>query len=83
MWRRSSKGPASLIKGGENGLLVPMESAEALAEAATCALTDAALRARLIAGGIAEIEGRFSERAVVAQWADLFARYGAAPGATA
>ena len=77
----ASKGPASLIRDGENGLIVPMESPEALAEAATRALTDAALRARLIAGGTAEIEGRFSEVAVVAQWAALFSRYGVSPGA--
>ena len=77
----ASKGPASLIRDGENGVLVPMESPDALAEAATRSLTDAALRAKLIAGGTAEIEGRFSEAAVVAQWAALFAQYGVTPGA--
>ena len=77
----ASKGPASLIRDGENGLIVPMESPEALAEAAMSALTDASLRAKLIAGGMAEIEGRFSEAAVVAQWAALFAQYGVTPGA--
>ncbi len=79
----ASKGPASLIRDGDDGLLIPMEDPAALAEAAGRALTDQALRARLIAGGAARIAGDFSERAVVAQWTDLFARYGVTPGATA
>ena len=74
----ASKGPAALVKNGDDGLLVPLEDPDALVRAVQDLLGDADLRARLIAGGQARLEREFSPDAVVAQWRDLFARLGAA-----
>jgi glycosyltransferase involved in cell wall biosynthesis len=59
-------------------LLVPLEDSDALARAVRALLDDAALRARVIAGGQARLDREFSPDVVVAQWRDLFARLGAA-----
>jgi glycosyltransferase involved in cell wall biosynthesis len=74
----ASKGPAALVHDGEDGLLVPLEDSDALARAVRALLDDAALRARVIAGGQARLDREFSPDVVVAQWRDLFARLGAA-----
>ena len=74
----ASLGPAALIRDGEDGALVPIDDAEALAAAAQHLLDDPTLRARMIQAGQARIAAEFSEAEVVAQWRDLFARYGAA-----
>lgn len=74
----ASMGPAALVNSGEDGLLVPLEDPDALALAVRTLLADAALRARVVAGGQARLDGEFSQATVVGQWRDLLARYGAA-----
>ena len=73
----ASQGPAALIREGEDGLLVPIDDATALAEAVRRLLDDPMLRIRLAQNGHARVEGEFSQSAVVAQWRDLFADFGA------
>lgn len=74
----ASQGPAALIADGEDGLLVPVDEAEALAEATRRLLADPMLRIRLVQNGSGRVEAEFSEAAVVAQWRALFSDYGAA-----
>ncbi|HMO43415.1 MAG TPA: glycosyltransferase [Phenylobacterium sp.] len=74
----ASQGPAALIRDGDDGLLVPVDDAEALAAAVRRLLDDPMLRIRLAQNGLARVEGEFSQAAVVAQWRDLLADYGAA-----
>jgi glycosyltransferase involved in cell wall biosynthesis len=74
----ASKGPAALIADGENGLLVPIDDPEALAAGVRRLMDDPALRKRLALSGAARVESAFSKAAVVAQWRELFADFGAA-----
>lgn len=74
----ASQGPGALIRDGEDGLLAPVDDAEAFAAKVSAAVADASLRVRLSAAGRARIARDFSETAVVGQWRDLFARYGGA-----
>ena len=74
----ASQGPAALIRDGEDGLLTPIDDADALAANIRRLLDDGALRAELARAGLERVEGEFSETAVVAQWRSLFADYGAA-----
>lgn len=73
----ASQGPAALIEDGEDGLLVPVDDADALAQAVRRLLNDPMLRIRLAQQGGARVESEFSEAAVVAQWRELFDDYGA------
>jgi glycosyltransferase involved in cell wall biosynthesis len=73
----ASQGPGALIRDGEDGLLAPVDDAAALAAQVRRLLDDPMLAIRLIQNGHARVEGEFSEGAVVAQWRDLFAEYGA------
>lgn len=73
----ASQGPAALIDEGRDGLLAPVDDADALAAAARRLIEDPALRARLAAAGRARVAGEFSEAVVVEQWRALFARLGA------
>lgn len=73
----ASKGPAALIRDGEDGLLVPIDDAAALAERTAALLADPMQRIRLIQNGHARVEGEFSEAAVVAQWRTLLTDLGA------
>jgi glycosyltransferase involved in cell wall biosynthesis len=73
-----SQGPSALIRQDEDGLLVPVDDAEALAAAVRRLLDDPLLRIRLVQHGAERVEAEFSEAAVVAQWRQLFADYGAA-----
>ena len=70
-------GPASLIRDGEDGFLIPIDNHQALADKARIMLSDAELRKSFISAGRARVAADFSEAAVVAQWRDLLARYGA------
>lgn len=72
----ASQGPAALIRDGEDGLLVPIDDAEALTGAVRRLLDDPLLKIRLIQNGHERVAAEFSEAAVVAQWRDLFADLG-------
>jgi glycosyltransferase involved in cell wall biosynthesis len=74
----ASQGPGALIRDEEDGLLAPVDDAEALAAQVRRLLAEPMLPIKLIQNGHARVEGEFSEAAVVAQWRELFARYGAA-----
>ena len=74
----ASQGPAALIHDGEDGILTPVDDADALAANIRRLLNDPTLRAELARAGLERVEGEFSETAVVAQWRSLFADYGAA-----
>jgi glycosyltransferase involved in cell wall biosynthesis len=73
----ASQGPAALIRDGEDGVLVPVDDAEALAAGVRRALDEPMLRIRLIQNGWDRVESEFSEAAVVAQWRALLAELGA------
>jgi glycosyltransferase involved in cell wall biosynthesis len=73
-----SQGPKALIRDGDDGLLVPIDDADALAERIRRLLAEPMLRGRLAAAGGVRVESEFSEAAVVGQWKALFADYGAA-----
>jgi len=72
-----SQGPKALIEPGKDGLLAPVDDADALAECVRHLLADKALRDRIMRRGKKRVELEFSEAAVVAQWATLFRDYGA------
>ncbi|MDO9247983.1 MAG: glycosyltransferase, partial [Phenylobacterium sp.] len=74
----ASQGPKALIRDGEDGLLAPVDDADALTTAVRRLMADATLRTQLAAAGRARVAAEFSESAVVAQWKSLFADYGAA-----
>nr|WP_281069975.1 glycosyltransferase family 4 protein [Pelomicrobium methylotrophicum] len=63
-------GPREIIKHGENGLLVPPEDVDALAQALDRLWRDAALRARLGAAAV-EVRERFSKERVLALWEQM------------
>lgn len=65
-------GPRELIKHDENGLLVPIENANALADAMKKLAGDADLRMRLSAAGRKEYEAEFSEERVVTLYKEFF-----------
>jgi glycosyltransferase involved in cell wall biosynthesis len=73
-----SQGPKALIQHGDDGLLTPVDDADALAAATRRLLDEPMLRARLAAAGASRVEAEFSEAAVVGQWKALFADYGMA-----
>jgi glycosyltransferase involved in cell wall biosynthesis len=70
----ASDGPRGLIAAGRDGLLVPVNDAEALAGAMHRVADDRALAAALAAAGRASYESRFTETAVVRDYLDFFAR---------
>jgi glycosyltransferase involved in cell wall biosynthesis len=72
-----SQGPKALISEGRDGLLTPVDDAEALAGGVQRLLADGTLRSRLVAGGRRRVAGEFSEAAVVERWKRLFADLGA------
>jgi glycosyltransferase involved in cell wall biosynthesis len=72
----ASKGPAFLVRPGEDAVLCPLEDHAAVAEGVKALIADAALRARFITAGRQRIETEFSEQVVVAAWAALFERFG-------
>jgi len=72
-----SQGPKALIRHDDDGLLVPVDDADALAAGVRRLLGDPALRTRFTDAGSARVEAEFSEAAVVGQWKTLFADYGA------
>ncbi len=73
----ASQGPAALIREGQDGMLVPVDDPTALAAGIQRLLGEPTLRARLADAGRLRVAGEFSKPAVVAQWRQLFADYGA------
>lgn len=73
----ASQGPGALIRDGQDGLLVPVDDAEALAFAARRLIEDRELAMRLARAGAERVATEFGEAAVVSQWRELFAQYGA------
>lgn len=73
----ASQGPKALIESGKDGVLVPVDDADALAEAVGRLIGDAAMRKRLARRGLQRVQLEFSEAAVVDRWKTLFADYGA------
>ncbi|MDX2144002.1 MAG: glycosyltransferase [Rhodospirillaceae bacterium] len=67
-----SEGPGALIADGEDGLLVPVDDAVALASAAKRVLADRGLAQRLVAGGRRKSRDTYSEAAVVARYLEVF-----------
>lgn len=61
----ASQGPSQLVKHGVDGLLVPVDDADALAESVNRVLVDAELAARLAVAGRNSFQARFTEAAVV------------------
>jgi glycosyltransferase involved in cell wall biosynthesis len=74
----ASKGPAALITDGEDGRLVPIDDAPALAAAVGELIADPALRARLAEAGRARVGAEFSKAVVVGRWRALFEELGSA-----
>lgn len=74
----ASQGPGALIRDGADGRLVPVDDPEALADAVRALLADSGGRRAMAAAGRARVAGEFSKAAVLAQWRELFARYGPA-----
>jgi glycosyltransferase involved in cell wall biosynthesis len=72
-----SQGPKALIEPGKDGLLVPIDDADALAERVGRLLADRGLGESLARRGLQRVALEFSETAVVAQWKALFSDYGA------
>ncbi len=70
----ASQGASFLIRDGENGLLVPVDDAPAMAAALRRLLDDTTLAARLAAAGRAAYEADYTEAAAVARYLDLFER---------
>lgn len=74
----ASQGPSALIRDGDDGLLVPVDDAEALAAGVRKVLDEPMLRSGLVQRGAERVEDQFSRTAVVARWRELFADLGAA-----
>ena len=72
----NSQGPGALIRDGEDGFLIPIDDADALADRVKAVLADPMLRIRLIQNGHARVDAEFAEAAVVAEWRHLFSRLG-------
>ncbi len=72
----ASQGPSALIRNGKDGVLVPIDDAKALAEAALRLIGDKALRTELSAAGLQRVADEFSQNAVVAKWRALLDEMG-------
>lgn len=68
----SSQGPVQLIKDGENGLLVPIDEPEAMANAIKRVLGDNELSKTLASAGRASYEADFTEESVIKRYLDFF-----------
>jgi glycosyltransferase involved in cell wall biosynthesis len=75
-------GPRELLCDGQNGMLVPAGDAAAMTQALRSLLSDDALRAELGLRAALSVRERYSLRAVLAVWDDLFAQVGAGSART-
>jgi glycosyltransferase involved in cell wall biosynthesis len=69
----ASQGPAFLVRDGEDGLVVPVDAPDALAEAVNRLLNDPGLAQRLVDGGRRRTAAEFSQSAVIARYREVFA----------
>jgi glycosyltransferase involved in cell wall biosynthesis len=69
-----AEGPVELIRHGEDGLLVPVDDAKALAAAASELLGDVHLRVRLALNARRRFTEEFSETVVTQAWLDFLRR---------
>jgi glycosyltransferase involved in cell wall biosynthesis len=76
-------GIPDIVEDGVSGLLVPPADADALAAALRRLLSDPALARRLGEGGRRRLHERFSWRAIVQRWLDLYANVAMPPAAVA
>jgi len=67
-----SAGPGALIEDGKSGILVPVDNAEALAQAMREVLRDPKLGTRLVKAGRAAYKADFTEARVVKQYVKFF-----------
>ena len=74
----ASAGPGALVRDEEDALLVPIDDPAATTAAVRRLLDDPALGRRLVAAGAARLTGEFAPSRGVAQWRELFARFGEA-----
>ncbi len=72
-----SQGPGALIRHGEDGILVPIDEPEPLADGVKAILADPMMKIRFVQNGHARVESEFSKAAVVEEWRSLFSRLGA------
>lgn len=68
----ASQGPGKLVRDGADGLLVPVDNADALAAQVNAVLADRALAQRLVAGGRQRTAAEFSESAVVERYLAVY-----------
>lgn len=68
----ASQGPSALIKDRVNGLLTPVDNADALADALNRVIADAGLRYALAREGFATYQRQFTEVAVVQNYRAFF-----------
>jgi len=61
----AAQGPLAYVRDGENGLMVPIDDAPALADAIKRVIADPDLRARLVAGGHRTYDTAFTKAAYV------------------
>ncbi|MDT8870906.1 glycosyltransferase [Komagataeibacter rhaeticus] len=76
----AAAGPRAHVRDGENGMLVPIDDAPALAAALRRVLDDLALAARIVAGGRRDYDAGFTPQAVTRQWLALYDRVLSARG---
>lgn len=69
----ASQGPGFLVRDGDDGLKVPVDDPQALANAVVRLLADADLAQRLREGGRARIAGEFSEEVVTRRYGEVLA----------
>lgn len=65
-------GPGALIRDGEDGFLIEIDDAEALAAKTKVLLADKELSKQFVANGARRVETEFSEASIVTQWRALF-----------
>ncbi len=70
----AADGPAAYVRDGEDGLLVPIDDAPALAKAIGRVIDEQGLAGRLADGGWRRYQAEFTEEACVARYLDLFQR---------